>query len=306
MRLPGRGIRWSDFFRTLWREWDTDSVGDIAGALTFFAVLAIFPFLVFVVSLASLFLDPSEALSLTAELRRVAPGAVADILGERLQALSAGAPPGLLTVSALGAIWAASGGITALMRALNQAYDVKESRSFWKVRGLAILATLIAAALSILAAVIAIATPAVADAIGGPIATVILWLRIPVAGFIMMLVLALLYYYLPDVEQDFRFITPGSVSAVILWLLASLGFSFYVSSFGSFEVTYGALGGVIVLLLWMWISAQAVLLGAEINAVIEQLSPEGKRTGARRLRDAGEDAPKTAKRDAGAGHNGPG
>jgi len=192
------------------------------------------------------------------------------------------------------------------MRALNQAYDVEESRSFWKVRGIALLATLIAAALSILAAVIAIATPVVADAIGGPIGTAILWLRIPVAGLIMMLVLALLYYYLPDVEQEFRFITPGSVAAVILWLLASLGFSLYVSRFGSYEVTYGALGGVIVLLVWMWISSQAVLLGAEINAVIEHLSPEGKRTGARRLRDAGEDAPKTAKRDAGARRDGPG
>lgn len=287
MRLPGRDIGWKEFLRTLWREWDTDNVGDIAGALTFSAVLALFPFLLFVVSLASLFLDPAQALLLTAELQRIAPSAVATILGERLQSLSAGSRPGLLTMSAIGAIWAASGGVTALMRALNQAYDVPERRSFWKVRGIAVLTTLVAAVLSIVAAVIAIATPALAGAIGGPLETLILWLRIPLAALIMMLVLALLYYFLPDVEQDFRFITPGSVTAVILWVLASLGFSLYVSNFGSYEVTYGALGGVIVLLLWMWISSQAVLLGAEINAVIEHLSPEGKRPGARSFGEAG-------------------
>ena len=90
-----------------------------------------------------------------------------------------------------------------------------------------------------------------------------------------MVVLAILYYLLPDVEQRFKFITPGSVVAVVIWVLASLGFSFYVSRFGSYEVSYGALGGVIILLLWMWISSLAVLLGAEINAIIEHRSPEG-------------------------------
>ncbi|MCC6552897.1 MAG: YihY/virulence factor BrkB family protein [Polyangiaceae bacterium] len=296
MRLRGRQISWKDLLKTLYREWDTDNVGDTAAALTFFGVLAIFPFFLFVVSVASLILDPARALELTADLRRVAPPAVATILGERLQALSAGSRPGLLTVGALGAIWATSSGVTALMRALNQAYDVKDSRPWWKVRGIALLTTLVGAVLSIVAAALVLATPAVAHAIGGPIETVILWLRFPIAALVMMLVLALLYYFLPDVEQDFRFITPGSVTGVLIWIAASVGFSLYVQSFGSYEVTYGALGGVVVLLLWMWISSMAVLLGAEINAVIEHLSPEGKRAGAKELEDRGPDAPKSVKR----------
>lgn len=298
MHLPGRDIPWKQFLLTIKDEWMADRVDEVAGALTFSLVLALFPFLLFVVSLASLFLDPADAMSLTAELRRVVPGAVADILGERLHALSTGSRPGLLTLSAIAAIWAASGGVRALIAAFNQIYDVVESRSFWKVYWLSVVTTLIAAALSVAATAVAIATPAIAAAVGGPIGTVILWLRFPVAAVLMALVLALLYYYLPDVEQEFKFITPGSVTAVVIWLLMSFGFSVYVANFGRYEVIYGALGGMIVLLLWMWLTSMVVLLGGEINTIIERLSPDGKRAGTRRKgRRAGADSPGAADRE---------
>ena len=147
--------------------------------------------------------------------------------------------------------------------------------------------TLLSGALGLVAALVAIAAAPIADAIGGPIGTAITWLRLPVAGLVMMLLWALVYYVLPDVEQRFRFITPGSVFGVIVWVLASWGFSRYVSSFGSYDKTYGSLAGVIVLLLWMWISALVLLVGAEANALIEHRSPEGKRQGAKRKSDTG-------------------
>jgi membrane protein len=297
MFLPGRGIPWKDFLLDLKREWEKDKIDTIAGGLSFFGVLALFPFLLFVVSLTSLLVDPATVSGLINELYRIAPPAVADILGERLRALTQGQSPAILTLSALGAIWAASGGITALMEALNTAYGVEDSRPFWKRRVLAIVLTLSGAVFVVLASVIAVATPVLADAIGGPIGTAILWARLPVSAFIVMAVLAVLYYVLPDVEQEFKFITPGSIVAVVIWIVASLGFSFYAQRFGSYEVVYGALGGVIVLLLWMWISSMAVLLGAEINAVIEHRSPDGKRTGAKSMADKGTDVPKTAKEE---------
>jgi membrane protein len=267
--LPGRDIGWKGFLIALKRAWEEDNVGDVARALTFSGVLAIFPFLLFVVALASLILDPALATAITDQLYEVAPAAVADILGSRLQALSRGAPPGLLTLSGAGAVWAASGGVAALMRALNTAYNARESRPWWKVRAIALLTTVAGAILSIVAALVVVATPALADALGGgPVAELFVWLRLPVAAGLMILVLALLYHLLPDVRLPFRLITPGSVVAVVIWLAASVGFSIYVANFGSYEITYGALGGVIVLLVWMWISAQAILLGAEINAVL--------------------------------------
>ena len=127
---------------------------------------------------------------------------------------------GLLTVGGVGAVWAASGGVVALMKALNTTYGVEESRPFWKVRGIALLTTLGAAVISIVAAALAVAAPAVAGKLGEPFSTLIVWLRLPFAGLMMMLVWALLYYALPDVKQKFKFITPGSVVGVIIWLLA--------------------------------------------------------------------------------------
>lgn len=287
MVLPGKGISWKEFFGLLRQEWRRDRIGDTAAALTFFGVLALFPFLIFLVSLASLIIDPAQAQLLIDELGRVAPGAVTEIVGQRLHALGRAEPTGLLTISAAGAIWAASGGVAALMRALNLAYDVEESRPYWKVRLVAVFATLAAALLSIVATLLAVATPALAEAVGGPLESVILWLRLPVAGFLMMFVWALLYYFLPDVKQKFKLITPGSVLGIVVWMLASWGFSVYVTNFGKYDVTYGALGGVVVLLFWMWISAQVVMLGAEVNAILEHRSPEGKKVGRRTFADAG-------------------
>jgi membrane protein len=280
-------MSWKVFLRELRGELSKDGVTDIAASVTYYGALALFPFLLFLVALASVVIAPSDAERLVDELSSVAPGAVTQIVGERIRQLGEQQNATLVGFGALGAIWAASGGIMALMRALNTAYDVKEGRPFWKVRGIALGMTVIAGALALAAALVAVATAPLADRIGGPLGLAIGWLRLPLAGLVMMLLWALLYYVLPDVEQRFKFITPGSVGGVLLWVLASWGFSRYVASFGSYDKTYGALGGVIVLFLWMWISSLVLLVGAEVNALIEHRSPEGKRQGAKRKSDTG-------------------
>jgi membrane protein len=287
MRLPGKGMSWKEFGKGLKDELSKDQVTDIAATVTYYGVLSLFPFVLFLVALASVVIAPSDAERIVQELGRVAPGPVTQILGDRIRELGAQQNVTLLGFGAIAAIWAASGGITALMRALNTAYDVKEGRPFWKVRAIAILMTLLAGALGIVAALVAIAAAPVANAIGGPLGAAITWLRLPVAGLCMMLLWALVYWILPDVEQRFRFITPGSVLGVLVWVLASWGFSKYVANFGSYDKTYGPLAGVIVLLLWMWISSLVLLIGAEVNAFIEHRSEEGKRQGAKRKSDTG-------------------
>jgi membrane protein len=276
-----------EFLSALKTEYSRDNVGDAAAAVTYAGVLALFPFLLFLVSLASVIIDPRDAERLVDQLGSVAPAEVTKILGDRIRSLAASDSAGLLGLGAIGAIWAASGGVQALMRALNVVYGVREGRPFWKVKGLAILMTLVAGVLALSAAVVAIASPAVASWIGGPIGTAIVWLRLPAAGLVMMLLWATLYYALPDVQQKFRFITPGSVGGVVLWVLASWAFSKYVANFGKYDATYGSLGGIIVMLLWMWISSQVLLLGAEANAILEHRSIEGKRAGAKSLADRG-------------------
>lgn len=296
MVLPGKGMSWKEFFKALKDEWKGDNGSLAAGALTFFSVLALFPFLLFLVALAGLIIDPKQAEALVQEVGRVAPEVVTQIVGQRLHDLATSDNVGLLTVGGLGAVWAASSGVVKLMQVFNTAYDVRESRPFWKVRGIAILVTLATAVLTIIAALGMVALPAFAGKLGQPLGSVVLLLRWPVAGLLIMLVWAMLYYFLPDVEQEFKFITPGSVVGVIFWLVASWGFSLYVSNFGNYDATYGALGGVIVLLLWMWISAQVMLLGAEINAILEHRSPEGKSPGQKKSGRGGPAMTKSQKR----------
>jgi membrane protein len=293
VKLPGGGgMTVKEFVKDLSREYSRDNLGDAAAAVTYAGVLALFPFLLFLVALASVIIRPEQAEQLVQSLSQVAPAEVTKIVGDRIRSLGQGSSPGLLTLGALGAIWATSGGIQALMRALNMVYGVQEGRPFWKVKLVAIGMTVFAGTLALLCALVMIATPPIADLIGGPIGTAINWLRFPFAGLAMMLLWAVLYYVLPDVQQQFRFITPGSVAGVLLWIFASWGFSMYVANFGKYDATYGSLGGIIVLLLWMWISSLVLLAGAEANAVIEHKSVEGKRVGAKSMADSGPSATK--------------
>lgn len=287
MRLPLKGMSAKEFLKGLKDELSDDGVTDLAATVTFYGLLALFPFLLMLVALASVVITPDQAEAIVEQLGQVAPGPATQILGDRIRQLGGEQSVGLLTVGALVAIWSASGGTMALIGALNRCYDVKEQRPWWKVRGIALGMTLVSGVLALFAALVAVATAPLADVVGGPLGMAIGWLRLPVAGLVMMLLWALLYYVLPDVEQSFRFITPGSALGVVLWVVASWGFSKYVSNFGSYDKTYGSLGGVIVLLLWMWLSSLVLLVGAEANALIEHRSPEGKRQGAKSRSDTG-------------------
>ena len=245
---------------------------DVAGSVTFFGVLALFPFLLFLVTLAGLVLQPQQIEQFIREIGNVAPADATRIIAQQIRDIHKSQSVGLLTLGFVGAIWSASGGVVSLMDALNGLHHVEDRRPFWKTRGLAILTTLGASAAILVAALVGVAAGPIAHAFGGPVARVVLWLRLPVAGLLIALVWAVLYQILPDVPRRFRFLTPGSVVAVAIWLIASWGFSFYVLHFGEYNKTYGAIGGAVVMLMWMWISAMVLLAGALINAVLEDLS----------------------------------
>ncbi|WP_240486712.1 YihY/virulence factor BrkB family protein [Hyalangium minutum] len=258
------------------QEWKRNKLSDAAAALTFYGVLSLFPFLLFIVALAGLVIQPAQAQALIGALGREVPPAFSQLPYAQLAQLTSGPSRGLLTFSALTAVWSATAGVVSLMTALNTAYGVTESRPRRKVYGIALGMMLAGAILALLAGLVAVATPLLALRLGAPWTTLAGWLRLPLAALLMMILWATLYSVLPDSRQRFKFMTPGSVIGVLVWLAASLGFSFYVSHFGTFGVTYGALGGIIVLLLWMWISSLALLLGAEINAVLARQRSEEK------------------------------
>src|ERR671921_142719 len=178
------------------------------------------------------------------------------------------------------ALWSASGAFAALIAALNKAYDVEETRPFWKVRGIALLMTLGLSVMIIIGVLLLVAGPpigrGIADLLGlGEVFTLI-WnvVQWPVALSLMVFTVALLYYFAPDAEQPFRWITPGGLIGVLLWVLASVAFNFYVSNFGSYNKTYGSIGAVIVLLLYLYISSLTVLFGATLNATLVRMKEE--------------------------------
>lgn len=268
VRWPGRDIPWRAFLQTLGRELAEDDVDDVAATVTFYCVLALFPFLLFVVGVLSKVVSWETIEDIVRQVSRVMPRDVTAIVSERLIALKSQPATGLLTLSFLGALWSASAGVASLIPALNRAYDVVETRPFWKRRLLAVAITLGVGLLSIVASLIAIAVPALARWTGGPLGDALSWLRLPLAGLLIMVTWTGLYQLLPNVRARLQPVTPGSVVGVLVWVAASWGFSVYVQQFGRYEATYGALGGVIVLLLWMWVSTMALLLGAEINRIM--------------------------------------
>jgi membrane protein len=268
---------WGVLKRTV-TEFKDDNLTDWAAALTYYGILAIFPALLAMVSVLGL-VGASATQPLIDNLGQVAPGPAKDIFTSALQNLqkSQGAAGVFFVIGIAGALWSASGYVAAFMRASNSIYDVEEGRPIWKTVPTRVLTTLI---LMVMLAAVAIAvtfTGGLAKQAGNVLGlgstAVTAWdiAKWPVILVVVMTMFAILYWAAPNVKHPkFRWITPGSVAGVILWLLASAGFALYVSLFATYNKTYGALAGVIVFLVWLWISNIAVLLGAELNAEAER------------------------------------
>src|SRR5690606_16246168 len=192
---------------------------------------------------------------------------------------------GLFSFAILIALWTASAGVRSMMVAMNRAYDVPEGRPMWKLYPLSTFYTLGIALMLLSAAALMVVGPTLMGRLAGLVGfedyLVILWawLRWPVAILLLIVAVAVIYYVTPDVKQEFRFITPGSLVAVLVWIAASLGFGVYVQNFADYSATYGSIGAIIVMLMYFYISAAVLLFGAELNAVIEHQDPQGKDPG---------------------------
>jgi membrane protein len=280
-RIP---VSWGELARRTIKEANADNVLGLAAQLSYYFLLALVPAIVCIVALAS-FLPPQTIQDTIEAMRRFAPGDVIDIVRDQLTALANRTNEGVLTVGLLLALWSSSAAMVAITEALNRAYDIEEARPWWKVRLTAILLTIGVAIFVVVAFALLLMGPtlvrALSEQIGFGPTFALTWsiLRWPLAFLLVALGLGLVYYFGPDAEQDWEWVTPGAVLGTLLWLVASLAFKMYVSRFGTYNETYGSLGGVIVLMLWFYLSSLSILIGAEMNAEIEHASPHGKAPG---------------------------
>src|SRR6478752_6578193 len=260
------------------REFSADQCTDLAAALTYYAVLALFPGLLALVSLLGIVGQQGKTQALLDVLSDAGAGAAADTIAGPLQELTQSSAAGFgLVIGIVGALWSASGYVGAFGRAMNRIYAVPEGRPFWKLRPLMMVITVGAVVLAGLVAIgLVVSGPvarAVGDAIGLGDAAVTVWgvLKWPVLLLLAALAIALLYYATPNVKQPkFRWISVGAGVAILVWVIASVGFAFYVGNFSSYNKTYGSLAGVIVTLLFLWITNLALLFGGELDAELER------------------------------------
>jgi membrane protein len=262
------------------REFRDDDLTDWAAALTYYGILSLFPALIALVSIVGLFGDPSGTTETITEIvESIGPQSAAETYRGPIESITSdrGRAGALFFLGLAVALYGASGYVGAFIRASNAIYEVKEGRPFWKLRPLQVAVTLAMVLMLALVVVALVLSGPLADAVGDAIGisdgAVKLYklAKWPLLALVVLLMLAVLYYASPNVKlPGFKWVTPGSVLAVLLWIVASLGLTFYVSNFGSYEKTYGALGGVITFLVWLWVTNIAVLLGAELNAEIER------------------------------------
>jgi YihY family inner membrane protein len=271
-----RGSWWAALKGTV-REFRVDDLSDWAAALTYYAVLSIFPALLVLVSVVGL-AGRNTAQALADNLGTVAPGTVDEILRTAIQNLQQSQrSAGVIALVGLGAaLWSASGYVGAFMRASNAIYDVPEGRPIWKKVPVRIGVTVVVMILLAASAVAVVVTGGLADRVGRLLgvgsAAVTAWdlAKWPVLLLVVSFLFALLYWASPNARQGFRWVTPGGILAVVAWVLLSAGFALYVANFSSYNKTYGSLAGVIVFLVWLWLSNMAILLGAELNAELER------------------------------------
>jgi membrane protein len=273
-----RGWSWWAVLKRTVAEFRADNVTDWAAALTYYGVLSIFPALIALVSLVGL-LSTSATNSLLANLKSFTPGPARDILTHAVNGLTASHRSGgiLFVVGLLLAIWSASGYVGAFTRAANAVWDAPEGRPVWKTIPIRLAVTIVTLVILAAGAIAVVVTGPVASRVGSLIGlgstAVTVWdiAKWPALVLLLGLLLSILYYAAPNVKHPgFRWVTPGGVLAIIVWIAASALFALYVATASSYNKTYGSLGGVIVFLIWLWVSNVAILLGAEFDAELER------------------------------------
>lgn len=275
-----RGVGARRFLGELWRTFLASDTLDLAAQLAFYSVLALFPFAMLVATVVALLPIPGLCGELQQVVQRFAPSVAAPLLGAAARNVVTGGSLPLLLFGVAGTLYSASGGVAALTTALNRAYGVPETRSWWRVRARSLGITLLVAVLTILLPVALLVGPGavawLADLLhlGRAWAVAWAWLRWPFAVALMIVLLAFLYWACPNVQRRWRLLTPGSVIAVPLWILTTLALNAYIQRLPSFNRTYGALGTGIALLLWLQLSATVIVVGGQMNAVVARLSPE--------------------------------
>lgn len=269
------GLTVGELGRRVWAEIGDDEVTDRAAALAYYFLFALFPTLLFLTVLLGLLPLPGLMDRLLQYGDQALPGDAASIVRRTWVEINRGASGGLLSIGVLTALWASSNGMASIMSALNVAYDVEDNRSWWKRRLLAVLLTF-GFALFILAALIMLVFgPHIGAGVAGlfGLGTIFtsIWAvaNIPIVMFFVLVGIALVYYLAPAVEQRWRWVTPGSVVALALWLAMSWGLRLYVGRFADYNATYGSIGGIVLLVLWLYLTGVVLLVGAEINAEIE-------------------------------------
>jgi len=270
---------WLYVLRKTVREFTSDQCIDIAAALTYFAVLSIFPGLLAIFSLLGVFGQGQAASdAVLGIVEQVAPGDTADTLRGPVEQMASSPAAGFALVTGIVlAVWSASGYVGAFSRAMNRIYEIEEGRPFWKLKPTQLLITVVTIVLLVVAAIILVVSGPVAEAIGSALgigeAPLLIWsiVKWPVLAFIVVLIVAILYYWTPNAKQPkFRWISVGAVIAIVVLVLATVGFGIYVANFSNYDRTYGSFAGVIVFLLWLWIANLALLFGAEFDAELER------------------------------------
>jgi membrane protein len=270
---------WKYALKKTVREFSADQCTDIAASLTYYAVLALFPALIALISLLGVFGQGERSTDTILNLvNEVAPGGTADVLREPLEQFSSSPAAGFALIFGIVlAIWSASGYVGAFSRAMNRIYEIEEGRPFWKLRPMQLFVTLISILLILIMLVILIVSGPVTEAVGNALGlgeTVqVVWsiAKWPVLAIALVLVIAILYYATPNAKQPkFRWVSLGALLALITLVIASFLFGLYVANFSNYDRTYGSLAGVIIFLLWLWIANLALLFGAEFDAELER------------------------------------
>ncbi|MFZ1997300.1 MAG: YihY/virulence factor BrkB family protein [Solirubrobacteraceae bacterium] len=273
----------TSLFATLKRtvtEFSEDNLSDWAAALTYYGLLAVFPALIALVGLIGLVGNPaSTTKTITQIVTKIGPGSAAQTFAGPIKSITAHkSTAGIMgIVGIVAALWSASSYVGAFMRASNVIYETPEGRPIWKLRPLQVLVTLIMVALLALVALALVLTGPIVTAVAQPLGVsstaVSIWdiAKWPVLLIVVITMIAVLFYAAPNVKlAGFKWVSPGALFAIVVWLIASALFAFYVANFSSYDKTYGALGGVVIFLVWMWLTNTALLLGMELNAERER------------------------------------